>query len=59
MLANDSNEAAFQVVDDDLSVALGLDAHVVAAIHGAFDSFVHSTVDLRQVVAGFRCHEDH
>lgn len=59
MFADDSDEATLQVVDDDLGVALGLDAHVVAAEHAALDSFVHSTVDLRQVVAGSRCHENH
>lgn len=59
MFADNSDEATFQVADDDFSVALRLDAQVVAAVHAAFDPFVHLTVDLRQVVAGSRCHEDH
>lgn len=59
MVADDSNEAALQVVDNELSVALGLDAFVVAAVHAALEAFVHSTVDLRQVAAGSGRHENH
>lgn len=59
VFADDFDAAALQIVDDDLSVALLFDTHVVAPVHSAFDAFVHSTVDLRQVVAFSRCNENH
>lgn len=51
MTANDSNESAFQVADDDFGVALRLDALEVAAVHSTLDPFVHLSVDLSQVPA--------
>lgn len=59
MFAYDSNETTLQVVDNDLRVALGLDAFVIATIHSTLNALVHLTVDLCQVVAGSRRHKDH